>query len=329
MVEMNNKIGIEEHFAIPETMSKPRSKFIVGEGGNTVNDRLLNMMDHRLGEMDKYGVEITILSLNSPGIQSICDPKAAADTARLANDHLAETIEKKKGRFRGFAALPMQDPEAAIIEMRRAVFELGLVGVLVNGFSQIDSPENDVYLDDPRYKPFWAELEKIGVPFYLHPRDPMPRNARFLENYPWLGGAAWAFTFEIATHVMRLMTGGLFDDYPGLKMLLGHMGEGIPFLVWRSDNMLWKSRRVRMPAKRKMADYLNENVWVTTSGQFHYPPLLCTMLQMGADRILFSTDYPFEEVGDASLWFDGCQISETDRQKIGRQNAIDLFKLKI
>jgi len=326
---MLHKIGIEEHFAIPETMAKPKSTFIAGDAGNPVNDRLLDMMDLRLKEMDENGVDITILSLNSPGIQRICDPKDAVATARLANDHLAETIEKKKNRFRGFAALPMQDPDAAIIEMKRAVFELGLVGVLVNGFSQIDSLENDVYLDDPRYKPFWAELEKNDVPFYMHPRDPMPKNAMLMENHPWLGGAAWAFTVEIATHVMRLMTGGLFDDYPGLKMLLGHLGEGLPFLVWRSDNMLFKSRRVKVPAKRKLADYLNENVWVTTSGQFHYPPLLCTMLQMGADRILFSTDYPFEEVSDASNWFDACQISESDRYKIGRQNAIDLFKLEL
>ena len=290
---MLNKIGIEEHFAIPETMAKPKSSFILSGAGNTVNDRLLDMMDIRLKEMDDNGIDITILSLNSPGIQRISNPRDAVDTARLANDHLAETIEKKKNRFRGFAALPMQDPEAAIIEMRRAIFELGMVGVLVNGYSQINSLENDVYLDDPRYKPFWAELEKNDVPFYLHPRDPMPHNARLLENHPWLGGAAWAFTVEIATHVIRLMTGGLFDDYPGLKMLLGHLGEGLPFLVWRSDNMLGKSRRIRMPAKRKLADYLNENVWVTTSGQFHSPPLICTMLQMGADRILFSTDYPF------------------------------------
>ena len=325
---MLHKIGIEEHFAIPETMAKPKADFISGDAVDPVSNRLLDMMDLRLKEMDENGIDIMILSLNSPGIQLICDPQAAIETARLANDHLAEHIEKKKNRFRGFAALPMQDPEAAIEEMRRAVYDLGMVGVLVNGYSQVGSAENDVYLDDPRYKPFWAELEKTGAPFYLHPRNPMPGNAAYLENRPWLGGAAWAFTVETSTHIIRLMSGGLFDDHPGLKMLVGHLGEGMPFHVWRCDNMLGKSRRIRMPAKRRLADYLNENIWVTTSGQFHYPPLICTMLQMGADRILFSTDYPFEEVSDASNWFDGCQISETDRYKIGRQNAIDLFNLK-
>ena len=326
---MQHKIGIEEHFAIPETMAKPQASFISGSGGDPVNARLLDMMDHRLREMDEYGIDVMILSLNSPGIQSICNPREAADIASLANDRLAEHIEKKRNRFRGFAALPMQDPEAAIVELRRAVDDLGLVGALVNGYSQIDSSENDIYLDDPRYKPFWVELEKIGVPFYLHPRNPMPHNARYLEGRPWLGGAAWAYTVETATHAIRMMTGGLFDDYPGLKMLIGHLGEGLPFHVWRCDNFLGKSRRVQMPAKRKLADYLNENVWITTSGQFHYPPLMCSMLQMGADRILFSTDYPFEEVSDACNWFDGCQISETDSLKIGRQNAIDLFKLEL
>ena len=326
---MQHKIGIEEHFAISETMAKPQAAFISGSEGDQVNLRMFDMMDHRLKEMDENGIDIMILSLNSPGIQSICHPRDATDIAKRANDHLAEHIGKKKDRFRGFAALPMQDPEAAVEELRRAVFDLGLVGVLVNGYSQIDSTENDVYLDDPRYKPFWAELETMDVPFYLHPRGPMPHSSRYLEGRPWLGGAAWAFTVETATHAIRLMSGGLFDDFPGLKMLIGHLGEGLPFHVWRCDNMLGKSRRVRMPAKRRLADYLNDNIWVTTSGQFHYPPLLCTMLQMGVDRILFATDYPFEEVSDACIWFDDCQISETDRLKIGRRNAIDLFKLKL
>ena len=326
---MLHKIGLEEHFAIPETMGGSELYFQRDKpDAIDLPTRLLDLMEYRIREMDENGIDLMILSLNSPGIQDICRIQDAVDTARIANDRLAEAIEKKNNRFRGFAALPMQDPEAAIIEMRRSVKELGMVGVMVNGYSQINSLDNDVYLDDLMYKPFWAELEKLDVPFYLHPREPMPCNAKLIENRPWLYGAAWAFTVETATHALRLMTGGLFDDYPRLKLLLGHLGEGLPFLIWRCDNMQSKHKR-GMPAKRLMAEYMNENIWVTTSGQFHTPPLLCTILQMGTDRILFSTDYPFEEVSDASNWFDACPISEGDRYKIGRQNAIDLFGLKL
>ena len=325
---MQNKIALEEHFAIPETLEGALLYNRDAPEAVDIPTRLLDLLDFRLRDMDENGIDITILSLNSPGIQDILSVRKAVDTARIANDRLAETIKKKSDRFRGFAALPMQDPDAAIAELRRAVLDLGMVGALVNGYSQIDSPDNDIYLDDPMYKPFWAELEAMDVPFYLHPREPMPKNAKLLENKAWLHGAAWAFGIETATHALRLMSGGVFDDHKRLKLLMGHLGEGLPFLVWRCDNML-KKRKRGMPAKRLMADYLSENVWVTTSGQFHTPPLLCTMLQMGADRILFSTDYPFEEVRDASSWFDACPISDGDKRKIGRQNAIEFFKLKL
>ena len=326
---MLHKIGIEEHFAVPETMETAKS-YMNRDNPGTIDmpTRILDLMNYRIKEMDDNGIDIMILSLNSPAIQGIYDVPKAIETAKMANDYLAEALEKKKDRFRGFCALPMQDPEAAILELRRAVNDYGMVGALVNGFSQIDTYENDVYLDDPRYKPFWAEMEALDVPFYLHPRDPMPRNQLLLDSHPWLYGAAWAFTVDTATHALRMMTSGIFDDFPKLKLLIGHLGETIPFVVWRVDNMTNKRKR-GMPSKRKIADYLNENVWVTTSGQFHNPPLICTMLQMGSDRILFSTDYPFEEVCDAANWFDSCAISETDRYKIGRQNAIDLFKLKL
>ncbi|MCL1834586.1 MAG: amidohydrolase family protein [Oscillospiraceae bacterium] len=325
---MLRKVALEEHFAIPETME---GALLYGRDSPSVlgiPERLLDMMDYRLMEMDENGIELTILSLNSPAIQEIYKVPDAIETARIANDRLAETVEKRRTRFRGFAALPMQDPEAAILELRRAVTELGMLGVLVNGFSQIDSPDNDVYLDDRRYDPFWSELQKLDVPFYLHPREPMPGNVKMLENHYWLHGAAWAFGVDTSTHALRMMSSGIFDRYPRLKLLIGHLGEGLPFLVWRCDNMLSKRKR-GMPAKHLMAYYMNKNVWVTTSGQFHTPPLICTMLQMGADRILFSTDYPFEEISDASNWFDACPISESDKRKIGRQNAIDLFKLDI
>jgi len=323
---MLHKIGLEEHFAVTATMSASAKRYVSQTDLRIA--RLLDLLDLRLREMDEYGMDMMILSLNSPAIQRIYDIPKAVSTAKLANDRLAEAIAKKQDRFRGFAALPLQDPDEAINELRRCVNELGFVGALVNGYSQIGDENTYKYLDDPMYLDFWAEVERLDVPFYLHPREPMPCNSGQIEGHDWLHGAPWSFGVETATHTLRLMCSGLFDKYPKLKLLLGHLGEGLPFLIWRCAH--WLQRRDGIvPAKKSVVDYLNENVWVTTSGQFHAPPLLCTIMQMGADRILFATDYPFEEVSEASVWFDACPISEADRKKIGRQNAIDLFGLQV
>lgn len=323
---MYRKIGLEEHFAIPDTLDGSLLYFTGEKDVRTT--RLLDILDLRVAQMDEFGMDMMILSLNSPAIQSIFDRKKAAAIARKANDELAEAIAQKPDRFRGFAALPLQDPDLAIAELHHAIDDLGFVGVLANGYSQIDSEENYLYLDDPAYRPFWAEMERLDVPFYLHPREPMPCNAHTLDGHYWIHGAPWAFGVETATHALRLMCSGLFDEYPGLRIVLGHLGEGLPFFIWRAQNHLDKRRR-GMPAQKPLPEYLNENIWVTTSGQFTLPPLICTMMQMGADRIMFATDYPFEEISDACTWFDALQISEPDKQKIARDTAIDFFKLDL
>ena len=326
---MLHKIGLEEHYAIPETMGGSMIYFKDYVGQTDIRTtRMLDLLDLRIREMDDHGMDLMILSLNSPAIQEIFEVSKAVEISRLANDRLADAIAQKQNRFRGFAALPLQDPDEAIKEMYRAVNELGFVGVLANGYSQIGDESTYKYLDDPMYLGFWAEVEKLDIPFYLHPREPMPCNTGQIEGHPWIHGAAWAFGVETGTHALRLMCSGIFDKYPRLKLLIGHLGEGLPFLVWRCSH--WLEKRSRgMPAKKTMIEYMNENVWVTTSGQFHMPPLMCTIQQMGSDRILFATDYPFEEVVDACSWFDSCTISEGDRYKIGRQNAIDMFKLEL
>jgi 2,3-dihydroxybenzoate decarboxylase len=320
------KIGLEEHFAIPDTLGGSLIYF-TGEG-DLRTKRLLDFLDLRITEMDNGGMELMILSLNSPAIQAIYDKHEAIKTARKANESLAEVLAKREDRFRGLAALPLQDPDAAIEEMHYAIKDLGFVGVLVNGYSQIDSEENYRYLDDPMYRSFWAEVEKLDIPFYLHPREPMPENAHTLDGHYWIHGAPYAFGVETATHALRLLCSGLFDEYPRLKLVLGHLGEGLPFIIWRAQNHLNKRGR-GITIKKSLPEYMNENVWVTTSGQFTLPPLICTMLQMGSDRIMFATDYPFEEVPDACDWFDALQISDKDKLKIGRQTAIELFKLDL
>ena len=326
---MLNKIGLEEHYAITETIEGSMVYFKdYASQTDMRTTRMLDLLDLRLREMDEHGMEMMILSLNSPAIQEIFDIPRAVEVSKLANDRLFEAITKTDNRFRGFAAIPLQDPDEAILEMHRAIDDLGFVGVFVNGYSQIGDADTYRYLDDPMYSDFWAELAKIDVPFYMHPREPMPCNDGQTEGHNWLRGAPWTFGVETATHTLRLMCSGLFDKHPSIKLIMGHLGEGLPFLIWRCSHWLQKRSR-GMPAKRPLLDYFNENVWVTTSGQFHTPPLLCTMLQMGVDHILFSTDYPFEDVSEASAWFDSCPISENDRYKIGRQNAIDLFKLEL
>ena len=147
--------------------------------------------------------------------------------------------------------------------------------------------------------------EKLDVPFYLHPRNPLPRDAKIYEGHPWLLGPIWAFGHETAVHALRLMASGLFDAHPRLQIILGHMGENLPFAMWRVDNAnAWIENRHSWPAKKRLSDYFRENFYVTTSGNFHTPALYNTMLEIGADRIMFSTDWPFENIDHAAVWFD-------------------------
>ncbi|MEU0312044.1 gamma-resorcylate decarboxylase [Nocardioides sp. NPDC006273] len=327
---MNGKIGLEEHWAIPETL-QDSAGFVPGTFWDELQDRLLDVNGRRLKLMDEHGIEKMILSLNAPAVQAIPVRARAIEVAQRANDALAKQCEEHPDRFRAFAALPLQDPEAAAAELRRCVTELGFVGALVNGFSQDESMgggQEPLYYDLPRYRPFWAEVAELDVPFYLHPRNPLPADARIYADHPWLLGPTWAFAQETAVHALRLMASGLFDEHPSLKIILGHMGEGIPAMLWRIDNRnAWVDLPPTYPAKRKLAEYFTENFYLTTSGNFRTQTLIDAMLEVGADRIMFSTDWPFENIDHAANWFDSASISEGDRLKIGRTNALSLFGL--
>jgi 2,3-dihydroxybenzoate decarboxylase len=325
---MQGKIGLEEHFAIDDTLQDSKG-FLADATWPELESRLLDMQERRLGEMDRHGMQMMILSLNAPAIQGIPDAKRAADTARRANDFLAREVAKRPSRFQGLAALAMQDPDGATRELVRSVKELGFRGALVNGFSQIGDPNSMVYLDDKRYAGFWAECERLDVPFYLHPRNPLASAAQIYEGHPWLLGPTWAFGQETAVHALRLMACGLFDRHPKLQIILGHLGEGLPYSIWRVDNRnAWTKAPPRYPAKEKLGVYFQRNFHLTTSGNFRTQTLIDAILEVGADRIMFSTDWPFENVDHAAIWFDACSISEADRLKIGRTNAERLFKLQ-
>jgi 2,3-dihydroxybenzoate decarboxylase len=326
---MQGKIGLEEHFAIPDTLSDSKG-FLADSTWPELESRLIDMQERRIREMDAHGMQMMILSLNAPAIQAIWDPKKATDVARRANDFLAKEVAKRPDRFRALAALAMQDPDGATRELQRCVKELGFVGSLVNGFSQINDPNSMVYLDDKRYAGFWAEHDRLDVPFYLHPRNPLPSAAQIYEGHPWLLGPTWAFGQETAVHALRLMASGLFDRHPKLQIIIGHLGEGLPYSIWRVDNRnAWTKAPPRYPAKQKLGYYLQQNFYLTTSGNFRTQTLIDAMLEVGADRIMFSTDWPFENVDHAAIWFDACTISEADREKIGRTNAVRLFRLKM
>jgi predicted TIM-barrel fold metal-dependent hydrolase len=223
---MQGKIALEEHIAIEETASNFGTPF-PDHVWHELKGRLLDVHDRRLGLMDQHGIEMMVLSLNAPAIQGIPDPARANEIARKANDYLAEQVSKRPDRFQALAALPMQDPALAIRELERCVKELGFRGALVNGFSQLEG-DKTLYYDLPQYRSFWATVEKLDVPFYLHPRNPLPRDAHVYEGHPWLLGPVWAFGQETAVHALRLMGSGLFDAHPRLSIILGHLGENLP-----------------------------------------------------------------------------------------------------
>jgi predicted TIM-barrel fold metal-dependent hydrolase len=324
---MQGKIALEEHFAIPDTLMD--SAGFVPEGyWPELKSRLLDVQERRIAEMDRHGIETMILSLNAPAVQAIPETARADEIARRANDYLAEQVAKRPTRFQAFAALPMQDPELAIAELERCVKTLGFRGALVNGFSQVANVGGPIYYDLAQYRPFWAKVEELGVPFYLHPRNPLPEDSRIYDGHAWLLGPTWAFGQETAVHALRLIGSGLFDAYPKLQIVLGHMGEGLPYSMWRIDHRnAWVKGPAKHKAKRKIRDYFNENFYLTTSGNFRTQTLIDAILEIGADRILFSVDWPFENVDHAAEWFDAASISETDRLKIGRGNAAKLFGL--
>jgi predicted TIM-barrel fold metal-dependent hydrolase len=324
---MQGKIALEEHFATAATLAD--SQVFGAHVWEELGPRLTDFQDKRLRLMDASGVEIMILSLNAPAVQAIFDVKRAIDVAREANDVLAAEMQKRPDRFQGFAALPMQDPDAAARELTRCVRELGFVGALVNGFSQAGSANSALYYDLPQYRPFWRVVEELDVPFYLHPRNPLPGAIPGYDGHSWLLGPNWAFHAETAVHALRLIGSGLFDAHPKLQIILGHLGEGIPAYLWRIDHRNeWMKARHKYAATKWVADYFRENFVLTTSGNFSTSALNQAIAEIGVERVLWSADYPFENISDAADWFDQVPLGEAQRQRIGRGNAERLFKLR-
>jgi 2,3-dihydroxybenzoate decarboxylase len=324
---MYQKIALEEHFGATEpNIIQQSEEHFTPQAWPGHRAQLLDLHEERLRRMDECGIEKAILSLLAPGIQSLHDTEQAVDWSRRLNDYAAEQVGKNPERFASFAALPMQDPQRATEEIERAVQDLGLVGALINGFSQVGSEDNIVYLDDARYDDFWARVAELDVPVYLHPRDPLAATSPQYNGHPWLYGSAWAFSVETGTHALRLMGSGLFDRHPNLSIILGHLGELLPFNIWRTDHRLKVAPR-GLEVEQEFGYYLRHNFYLTTSGNFRTPTLLNAIQEVGADRILFSADYPFEKMEEAAQWFEQIELNEPDLEKIARGNAQRLFGL--
>ena len=324
---MIGKIALEEAWAPPDLAAKAGPAAQDDIGPNELVQRMADVVPLRLAEMDRHGIAVMVLSGSSPGVQAVADPAAAEAEARRINDGMAAEIAKAPNRFAGFTALSMHDADEAARELRRAVEQLGFKGALLNSFQQAGADgETCLYYDLAEYEPFWAEVERLAVPVYLHPRNFVPGHAKEYDGHPWLLAAAWAFAAEVSVHALRLIGSGLFDRHPGVQLILGHLGERIPYDLWRLDHNIARKPQ-GYPARKPIRDYFATNVWLTTSGNFWTPTLQHAIAEIGADRILFSVDYPFEWPETASDWFDNAPIAEDDRRKIGRANAAKLLRI--
>ena len=330
------KIAVEEHFdalgssaqhadaASEDLQSLVKSMDYNAGWMTSVNQRLRDFGRDRLTGMDASGISVSILSHTVPGVQGISDPVAATTAAREINDRLASEISKHPARYAGFASIALQDPTSAPLELERAVTRLGLKGAMINGYTNTRDPQRIEYLDDLRFLPFWEAAASLGVPIYLHPRPALDQ--RIYEGHSELIGATWGFAPEAATHALRLIYSGLFDRFPTLTVILGHLGETLPYFSWRIQHCFEynpSDKRVQ----RRLQDYLCDNFYVSTSGIFSDQALIGAMLTIGADRILFACDYPYEVMEPAARWIERAAISEGDRKKIASGNAKRLFNI--
>jgi hypothetical protein len=305
-------IAIEEHFALAEF---EEARGMVRR--QSLADQLNEVGVGRLEEMDRTGIDFQVLSSTPPN-------PLTTDEAHRLNDRLGEIVVAHPDRFAGFASLSLLDPSARADELERSVKELGFKGAMIHGQT------NGRFLDDDVYLPIFEVAESLSVPIYLHPTPP-PRpvfDAYFSGLKPDVAGvlstSAWGWHCETGMHTLRLIVSGLFDRFPELQIVIGHMGENVPFSLARANSTL---APVTTYLERSVTEYFTENFYVTTSAYFTYPPLLCALLVMGADRIIFSVDYPFSQNVPGRAFLDSAPISTTDRDKIAHGNVECLLGL--
>lgn len=322
------RIAVEEGFTVPEVGAAAQA--LAEKSGKPMNasparramlQDLADLGERRIRAMDEDGIAMQLLVVGSPGVQAF-DPVQGNELSRLVNDRLAAAIKAYPTRLAGLAAVAPQNPEGAAAEMERAVKTLGLKGAIIN------SHTHGEYLDDRKFWPIFDMAQGLDVPIYIHPREPGPGMAGPLSMPGFRVG--WGYGIETGTHIMRLISGGVFDVFPRLKIVIGHMGESIPFTLDRIDNRyLWELEidGLTRTLKRLPSQYFRENIIVTTSGMNYRLPLMMTVELLGIDNVLFAGDWPFERVRDSVDAMDAMPLSESDKEKIYHLNAKRIFKL--
>ena len=315
---MIKKIALEEHFLDPATEPYWRPTMVDVAPAKTAQlfDALTNFGEQRLAVMDKAGIVRTVLSIAGPGVQAERDTAPAIRAARASNDFLAKEIQKRPDRYSGFAHLPMQDAKAAADELERCMRDLKFCGAMINGHT------NGQYLDAPALYPFWERAEALGAVIYLHPADPVAP-LPVLSGHNVLVRPMWGWGVETGSHALRIISGGIFHRYPKAKLVLGHLGETLPFLLWRFDS---RSAPYGWNLPKPPSQYIKENLWVTLSGMYDAPPLHCSLDAVGRDRVMFSADYPFDAEG-AGAFMDTTPVDESLRADVAYNNAAKLLGL--
>ncbi|MFY9827053.1 MAG: amidohydrolase family protein [Rhodoplanes sp.] len=313
------KIALEEHFLAPgfDDYWKTSVTDVDPTVQSKLHGRLTDFGEQRLAAMDSAGITRAVLSISGPGVQIERDAPTAVRKAREANDFLASEIQKRPDRYSGFAHLPMQDVAAAADELERCVKDLKFCGAMINGHT------NGQYLDDPKLNPFWERAVALDTLIYLHPTDPVAP-LPVLAGYESLSRATWGWGVETGSHALRLIFGGVFDRFPKARRALGHRGETLPFLLWRFDS---RAKLYGVKLGKNPSDYIRENIVVTTSGMFSAEPLHCTIDALGADRVMFSGDYPFESSDAAGKFLDTVPLADEVRAAVARHNAERVLRL--
>jgi predicted TIM-barrel fold metal-dependent hydrolase len=319
MAERPYVIALEEHFQDPElgALYGP----LDANAAAHVRERLESFGGTRLKDMDEAGVDFQVISHSAPSVQKL-DAETAVRMAPIVNDRLHVAIGAYPTRFGGFATIPTPDPKAAADELERAVTKLGFKGAMIHGMT------NGRFNDEPFFWPIYERAQELDVPIYFHPSAPNPAvieayYKEYVEKYPMILRAAWGFTVETATQGLRLVLSGVFDKYPKLKVIFGHLGEGLPFLQWRINMTMERDNK----GGRGFRDVFSEHFYVTTSGFWSDPALLLCVQELGVDHILFSVDWPFAPNKPATEWLHRIPLSAEDRAKIANGNARRLLKL--
>src|SRR5471032_2469828 len=309
---MVKKIALEEHFLDPATEPywHPTMVDVAPQKKAQLLGALTDFDGQRLEMMDKTGIARAVLAIAGPGVQAEHDTATAIRNARASNDFLAKQLLKRPDRYSGFAHLAMQDAKAAADELERCMRDLKFCG------SMIDGHTHGKYLDDRSYDPFWERAAVLDAPIYLHPADPVTQPPA-LAGYNVLARPMWGWGIETGSHALRIICGGVFHRYPKAKLLLVHLGETLPFQLWRFDS---RSKPYGWNLPKPPSQYLKENVWVTMSGMYDLPPVRCSLDALGRDRVMFSSDYPFDSAG-ASEFMDTVAIDEGLRADLAFNNA--------